>query len=468
MRQDYNNYAIEDFKGGISSERKRGARGSFKYGQGLDIHSEENVLKCNYALAKDSGSVITDLILTMFRASDGKMYAFGDTGKIYRRSGGTWSLAYTDTDGKITGAIEFEAKVSGSYTKNLYWATQTKVKRIKVSEAGGVWSPTEIGTFEVGNANHYHTMRIGAGVVMICDGDYLALIDREEAFNSEALRIPSGMISKSLLDRNDRIIIGSEDDVEDGWIITWDRLADSWITKSETQAGRVNAMRYLEGGIMAQTGSSGILRFWNFSDVHPLRNIPWTTSAYPGAIGEYKGKVLIGMSGTNGGVYSIGRNDKNDPLAINLEYVPSHGKLTGEIGAIAKDGSDLYVSWKDSTTYGIDKISSNRATAIYEGLEFDAKQPETAKIFARMKIVTRTIPTGCTVTPQAKTNRTGTWSSLSRSDGLENMVAGETVGIFNMEEYGESYEVRLTLTPSGSSTPEILSINNYFVLKDIL
>lgn len=471
MRQDYHNYPIEDFKGGISSERKKGPRGAFKFGKGLNIHSEDNVLQCNQAMKKDSGSVVTDLALTILRASDGAMYAFGDTGKIYRKpSGGTWGLAYTDSDGKITGAAEFESNNgSGTYVRKLYWATQTKVKQIQLSTAGGTWSPTTLGTFEVGNANHYHTMRIGAGVLLICDGDHLVLIDREEAFNTTALLMPSGTVAKAMLDRNDRIIIGTEDDLEDGWIITWDRFADSWITKSETQGGIVNAMRYLEGGAMVQVGINGLFKYWNFADVHPLRKIPGTTWAYPGGTEEYKGMVHIGMNGAKAGVYSMGRNDKNDPLSINLEYVPSHGKLTGTIGALSKNGNDLYVAWRDGSTYGIDIIDHTaKATGLYEGLEYDAKQPETAKDFYRMKIVTRPIPTGCEVIPKFKTNRGTDWIAIERTDGKAKMTAGESVGIFNMEGKGESYEVQLELKPSGNTTPEVLSINNYFIMKDIL
>jgi len=89
--KDFINYSIEEFEGGISKHRKKGTRGSFKYGENLDIHNEEGLLTCNQKLKKDSGTTVTDLVLTMFRASDGAMYAFGDTGKIYRKaSGGSW------------------------------------------------------------------------------------------------------------------------------------------------------------------------------------------------------------------------------------------------------------------------------------------------------------------------------------------------------------------------------------------
>ena len=468
---DLSNYAIEDFRGGIAGQRKRGPKGSFKFAKGVDIHGEDNVLSCNYKLAKDSATIVTDLVLTMIRGSDEAIYAFGNTGKIYRKpSGGAWGLAYTDTDGKITGAAEFErSDGEGAYKKYIYWATQTKLKSIEISTAGGAWAP-ETETFDVGNVNHYHTMRVGAGVLMICDGQNIALVDREGAFNDAALLLPSGCVAKTLLDRNDRIIIGAEDDVLDGWLFTWDRFADSWITKTSVQAQGVNAMAYLEGGVMVQVGEDGRAKFWNFGETHPLRTIPGTGWAYPGAIGEHREMLHVGMnSGTKCGVYTLGRLDKNDPLALNLEYVPSHGKITGvEIGSIAKDGTDLYVSWKDGTSYGIDKLSSSRAVAVYESLEYDAKQPESTKLTAHIKIVSKTIPTGCSVVVKYKTNRDADWVATKRSDNGESMVAGEYAIIFDIEAYGENYEVQVTLTPNGSSTPEIYSINNYFSIQEAI
>jgi len=306
---------------------------------------------------------------------------------------------------------------------------------------------------------------------MVCDGQNIALVDREAAFNDAALLLPSGCIAKTLLDRNDRIIIGATDDVGDGWIFTWDRFADSWITKTSVQDTGINAMAYLEGGVLVQTGVSGGMTFWNFGETHPLKKVPGASWTYPGAIDEYKGMLHIGMNdGAKCGVYSMGRQDKNDPLALSLEYVPSHGKITGtEIGALAKDGNDLYVSWKDTTTYGIDVIDlTAKAAAVYESLEFDGKQPESAKLFKTIKLVTKPLATNCKVAVKYKTNRDTTWVATKRSDGLEEMVAGESVGIFDIEAYGESYEVQVTLTPASNNAPELYSINSYFQVMEPL
>ena len=82
---DYTILSFTDFRGGLSTEANKGPRGAFYGGYGLNIRSGDNTLKCNQKLKKDSSTTVTDLVLVGFRASDGNEYAFGDTGKIYRK-----------------------------------------------------------------------------------------------------------------------------------------------------------------------------------------------------------------------------------------------------------------------------------------------------------------------------------------------------------------------------------------------
>jgi len=478
---DYTILSFTDFRGGLSTEANKGPRGAFYGGYGLNIRSGDNTLKCNQKLKKDSSTTVTDLVLVGFRASDGNEYAFGDTGKIYRKSSGVWALAYTDSDGKITGASEFtHNNGSGSYIPYICYATQTKLKKIALSSAGsGTWStPTTVGTFSVGSASYPHTMRVAAGSLMICDSNFTALLDYEGAFNAEGLNIAGGNNGKTLYERNDAVVIGTEGSATpEGWIFTWDGFQDSWILKRSAQGKSINAMIPLEGGMLIQVGTDGHLRYWNYSDVSPLTKIVNQDGAggwaYPGAVVEYNTMPHIGINGddTRCGVYSIGRINKNDVVALNLEYIPSHGKLVGaSIGAIWKDGEDLYVSWKDGTTYGIDIIDhSNKASARWESLENDAKRPDMEKVVRILKLVAKDpIPTGCTVKPWIKATRNSDWVELDREDGDAVMNEDESKAVFNAENMGEVFAVALDLTPAGNDTPEISAVLAYIDMDNNL
>lgn len=478
---DLDTLSIENFNGGISPLASKGVRGAFAFGYGLNIR-DNNTLKCNQAMKKDSGTTVTDLILVMFKASDGNIYGFGDTGKIYRKVSGTWALAYTDTDGKITGACEFK---STSNTFILY-ATQTKLKKITLANAGGTWSGNivEVGTFTNGNANDWHTMRNALGVVIVNDGDLFALYDYQDASNFAALRMPTGTRAKTLLDRNNRIITGTTmATLPEGYFITWDRLQDSWIDKKSAQGPGVNMMGFLEAGIMAQVGNTGKLKYWNFGETVPLITVPETASSYPGAVAEYNTITHFGMNGgTRNGVYSLGRLDLNDPRALNLEYVPSHGKLTGtEIGALAADGDDLYVSWKDGTTYGVDVIDhTTKATAVYQSLRLNMGKTNMDKLYRAVKILlAEKLPAGCSVEVAYRATRsTATEDAADDADGWVPTTmsddrsaingTGETKGIFNLEGQGEKVEIQITLNPSGNTGPEVDSAHVGFTFDNAI
>lgn len=477
--EDQDIISIENFNGGISPLPNKGVRGSFAFGRGLNIR-ESNTLKCNQALKKDSAEIVTDLVLAIFKGSDGAMYAFGDTGKIYRKaSGGSWELKYTDADGKITGACEFKS-TSNSF---IMYATRTKLKKITLANAGGTWSGNiiEVGTFTNGISGDFHTMRVAIGVVIITDGDILAMYDYEDAFNNAALRMSTGTKGKTLLDRNDRVIVGGRE-LDDAMFITWDRLSDSWNTKKSAQGSEINAMGFLEGGVVAQVGSTGKLKYWNFGDTVPLTVIPETGSAYPGAVAEYNTLTHIGMNGgTRNGVYSIGRLDLNDPRALNLEYVPSHGKLTGtEIGALGNDGTYLYVSWKDGSTYGIDVIdAANKAPAIYQSLRLSMGKKNIEKFIKTAKVLMASpMPTGCSVKLKYRSTRVTAeeeaaddadgWVPTTMSDESDAIIATMTKGIFNLESQGEMFEVQLELYPSGNVGPEVDSVHLGFTFMDTI
>lgn len=145
-------------------------------------------------------------------------------------------------------------------------------------------------------------------------------------------------------------------------------------------------------------------------------------------------------------------------------------KLTGtEIGALWKDGDDLYVGWKDGSTYGIDVVDQdNKAPAVYESLEMDVKRPEIEKIIKFLKMVAKQpVPEGCSVAIKYKTTRENDdWVDTDREDGSEEMSEGDVTGIFNTEGQGEIFQIRVELTPSGNDTPEISGIFAFLNLAD--
>lgn len=469
-------YKIQGFRGGIADDAYKGIRGAFRFGYGLDIRSGEDTLKCNQKLKKDSGTIVTDLILFFVPCSNGKLYGFGNTGKIYCKETPTsaWELKYTDPDGGISGAGEYENNDGvGTYRRYLYWATETKLKRIKIV---GSWA-TDVETFGTLNGDPaWHTMRMAVGVLMICDGRYIAMVDYEGNFENKALDLIPANRSKCLLDADRLAIIGSTkgDKVEEGWLWTWDKIQPSWIQKKMIAEKGVNAIIGTEH-LIVQAGINGGLYFWDMANLIRIKQFPGGGWVNPGAVANYKGLALLGLTGSDKcGVYSYGRLNKNEVWAMNLEYIPSHGKMSGvSIGAIEMYSDKPYISWKDGATYGVDTTDeNNKADARYEGLVFDAGEPFRQKGFRHIKLLTKPLLKNCSIEVFYKVNEQGAWKKATMEDGAEQFdKEGKTKAIFTIETgdeegeekgKGEDFEIAANLHPAGNDTPEIIALMTYF------
>lgn len=464
MPQKLKSYTIRTFRGGISDENNKGVLGAFKFGYGLSVRGRADVLTPGQALVKESASVVTDLIRFIVTCSDGNAYGFGDTGKIYKRKGTTWTLEYTDANGAIKGAAEWNGYI--------YWACDTEISRIAVSQADdGTWGADVAHDWNTGlTSADWHTMVIANGSLMICNKNYLALIDfTSAAFNATALNLYPGTIAKCLDEDGIYVIAGlvADGNAEKGWLLTWTTSALNWIKKKKIASKGVNALITTEL-MLAQTGIDGEVYFSDMISRVPVFSFPGGGSALPGGVCERKGLAMFGISGNNSdkcGVYSYGRDKKNSPLVLNLEYVASHGKLTGvSYGAVRMVNGTFLVAWKDGATYGVDALSTTvKANAVYEGLEWDGNIPMMKKAFAQVKIVMEPLPTGCSIVLKYKINGKSTWTTAKTVSGDSSFSTTNAVrAIFSMRSEGEVVELRVELTSSANTSPSIKSTNAYW------
>ena len=80
-------------EGGWSTDLKVGISHSVPYTEALDFRKNPSQLSVLPGLAKESGSVVTDLVQNFVMVPDGSIYALGDTGNFYKRTtAGVWSL----------------------------------------------------------------------------------------------------------------------------------------------------------------------------------------------------------------------------------------------------------------------------------------------------------------------------------------------------------------------------------------
>jgi len=454
-------YVIKNFRGGISDEAGIGIKGAFKNGQSLDIHKRVDSLSCQQAMKKESGATVTDLILFIVPASDGNSYHFGNAGKIYKRTAlGVWSLVYTDSNGAILGACEWNGVI--------YWATGTKVSN-KPFPGLSDWSDVAHNWKSLTSAD-WHTMIVGAGVqgdLFICNGENLAMVDYLGVFTADAVKIIPNNITKCLESDDIDIIIGSVmgGDAEKGYLWAWNTLLANWKQRKKIPVKGVNAIVTTDI-MLAQAGEDGEVFFSDMVNRIPAFTIPYGGKVNPGGVTSKGNLAVFGIYGSDHcGIYTYGKTDRNRNYALNLEYILSMGKLTGiEIGATEMVGDDLLVSWKDGTTYGVDVIdTANKADAIYESLDFDGGSPSIGKPFTQVKLIMKPLPIHCSVKVKYRLNKTGAFVKAYWGDGTEVYeVTDGTKVIFNTGGEGEIYEVRVELYSYNDTTPEIMSVTSYF------
>lgn len=377
---------INNFSGGLADSDILGVKGSFAEGVGLNIHSKPGILTPNQALAKSSGSTVTDLPQFGFYGTDGGTYWFGDSGKIYRRtSGGTWSNVYTDGGGAILGAIEFNGY--------FYWATATSLHEMIIT---GNWT-TDVDSVATWPKSlttaTWHPMAIQGLYLLIGNATRIATVDSTQVFTANGTSavtlnaIPPGQQISSIVDFGIDVIVGTKTTSGDNnaLCLRWDTVSPNYTQSIPVQESIIaNFIKY-ENRLFAQCGQSGNLYFYDGSTLQKFKRIIGdydnkTMTCLPGSVTNFRGLPMFGVSNSssnpcNQGVYSLGRYDKNYPMALNLEYVVS-GQATGHVtnvtvGALVAFGNTLMVAWKDTTSgtvYGVDAIdwTAKYASAYYK------------------------------------------------------------------------------------------------------
>lgn len=466
-------YKITDFRGGISDENDRGIAGSFKHGYGVDIRSRDNTISCNQAMLDITPAGMNDLVRWWVNASDGSVYAFGSAGSIWARSGdGTWTFAYNDENGEIRGAAEW----GNGIDQYLYWATATSLARKKINSEALVWTDATQDYKTTLDDVPYHTMRVSAnGILAIANAEELASIDIDGNFEVDVLNLSPGNLIKALEDRDDYVIAGTyrDDQSEDGHIFSWVVTALSYVQKKRIPVKGVNAMLYTEYPII-QGGTDGELFFSDFTDAIPLVRGGGGGQVNPGGVTIYNDIAHFGFyDGDYPGIWSYGRKRKTHPFALNYDYRLSPtvaGSTVTEIGGITTVNGVMFASWattdESTVEYGIDELSTTtKATAVYEGLEFNNGEPHLERTYQLVKLLTKPMPSGTSVSAKFKLDYDDTWRYAVMGNGSTTHAVSEghnsTIAEFMIEDTGVPFEVGVEANPYGNDTIDVKGVVTY-------
>lgn len=477
-------WLINTFNAGISDYENKGARGSFKAGQSLDIRKLIDSLSCQQAIANETitdGGGLTDLPLFMFPASDGQFYAFCRDGKIFRRtSGGVWALMYTDTNesGNIIGAAQWVNKNGWTY---LMWATPTRLNVKKL--IGPAYSNTEpwadvnvadTGTWPKTNLTSatWHTMVEVNGTLQIANKNVLALVGFDFSYTNLALQLVPHNLAKAIIERGVNAIVGCDrdDNIGKSGMFQWDQISQNYNNKKILPVKSINALIDTDKPL-AQVGTKGALFYTDFLNSLPITYFPGGGQCYPDGVENDDGLALFGVFGNgtgNTGIYSFGKKRNNAPYALNLEYPIT----CDEIGSVKKVGTDLFISYKNGSNYKIAKVNTSaKAQGSYYGLDLEVPAKYIADalpLFTKVRLKTAPLPSGTNIEVWRRIDK-----NLSNGFTPANMEGGSTQfnttgaqeAWFYIGDYGKIIEPKLILNPSGNNTPEVYSIEVFFDIE---
>ena len=459
---------------GLSDSLFSGIKNSFYKMVGIDIHSQPGALTVNQKLTKHSGTTITALCRVAVSVSDGSKLWFSYTdGKIWRESGGTYTLVYT-TSPTAGGAGCLGAEEYNGY---IYWATQSRLHRIPIANIATAqnWTDNAVPnwqTFSITDSE-FHPMKVQNQTLFIGDGNYVASVDSAASFTANALDLVAPIRIKCMAPVDIDLIIGTiiAASVNFCWIIRWDTVQTNWQYSEPVWENGINAFLWDGSVLLAQAGNYGKLYYYDGTTLQDYKRIPgnWSPTKYgevfPNAIGILRGISIFGFSNGAGnpceqGIYAIGSYSKDYPKVLSFDYVISEAVTSNiSIGAIIVDGQNVYASWQNDTVYGIDKLdySNKYASAYLESLRITpdpGSSSQTARIYANYQ----SLPADTTVTFSYKENNAADYVEMTTVNDTEKkrLYAELTIE-------ARVYQFRIGIAVSSNNAPVVELIGIEFV-----
>lgn len=455
---------VIDVFGGISVANKIGQNGSFGFGKHLDIHTDPNDLTLNQQTTKVSGSTVTGRIKWIEDGTpyDDNRYFYDDAGKIYQETeSGVWSVLQTTANSHGQGFA-----IHDDY---LYYTQDEQIGRYGPLSGTPVFDDDwQTGLNNTGSTGFAPIITFKEGFA-VGHGNNVAWWDGA-VWDAASLILPAELNVRSLTKNDQYIVIGawrgrSVTDSEDGYIFVWDSLTDTFNDFAPSDGG-INAMSYYRNKLISIQGHQGYIYTDSapFNKVHQIPKVTFSNfiEVFPGAVTSWRGQMYFGISDGSSteemrGVYSYGASSQLFGEALNYAYTISTGNSgnTVQITSLKGIGDELYIAWKDGTSYGVDKVnrSSLYATSgTFESMIEDDKQPRNEKRAIVIEVSHLPLAAAETIAINYKFDRASTWTSGTTNSTDDST---DTRHFFVTQKQFREIQWQTVMTGNGTTTPTI-------------
>lgn len=432
----------------MSDDIFSGLENSYFSSYNTNVRDNSKAITLNKALILDTDDVVTETINEIIKLSTGAILAFGGSGWIYRKQ--------TTTREKVTTSTPTTAILSWrEFNGYVYWTTISGLHRILTSNVA-TWASEVVNRKALEGAS-YHPLLVSMGSMYVGNKNKLSEVNIANVFDDVYTVENNGIVKKI----NDlwwhlRITTISQDGNNNVYL--WSRgIWKANPNQTIPLIGYNIRQSIIHNGYNFLVTNKWLWILDWYNTITLKKNKDFNDNI--NSIAVFDEKLLIWGTWW---VYVYGAKDKNYPQVLSLEHRSSNWQSDDVIGAMFSDGTDLYVSWSNGTSYGIDKLSS---TVYYTEWELITRWYYANSLYSIKRWLN--IRTGFKPVLE--------WQSIKISYSIdwwdyEELIAIEydtnikrtfTEDVFTPWEF-QYIQFKIELTWDGTSTPEFYCLDLFF------
>ncbi len=339
----------------------------------------------------------------------------------------------TTGDNTFTFATPLRLTIGNEYHFHVTTSTTTGAPKVTSNVASDLEGAEYVINYGVLIDSEFHPAVVVEDKLIIGNKDYLAVFD-QSTYDPNKILLERGFEVRSI-DKTDEFVVVSAykgatiDEAEESRIFYWDTIQPSWnFFTDSTSVGAGNAITNSGNKLRGVFGNRGSLYQGDrpFSKIVP--KVPKLArgkkvNVYPSAITHHNGITLIGVGTTDDGssleqgIYAYGSESEKLEDVLVLLHTISTGTTQGttvKIGFVKVIGDEIFFSWRDGATYGIDKIAidADAATSgVWESLIFDGENVNKQKLGLKILTQCQELASGETLTTKQKIDRTANFTA---------------------------------------------------------
>lgn len=513
----------DKFFGGIVRDDKSKVRGALSNAEEVDIFSNADFIQAEQIMSSDSMPASTE-IYAYTAGDDDTVYGYGKNtannavrlvsvasgGATNPGAFGTLATSSDTTNlATIVSDLQFFRTVEASNPTSLYYIKGTSTTwylvRYNIGAAaeqrwtGSAWSASgalDSNTQLTGlNGTAMRpTMKVIFGELMICNGRYIAKVDRDGTLTEKAFTLPSEWEAVDIIAVADKALILCRNKnrlVNQSKAFWWDLTAtegfeDSFGLPVNNPLWIVNHKETIK---MA-CGGNNVLRLFQLSGPFQgaipielpdiaLSNIDSDASlqpiSSPKMVSQKDNILYFGLNKSDKtGIYALGQLDSKSPQALILSKRFATTNYANHAStALWIQGPNYYAAFDDNGTASNSRCESansptRSSNAVIETTWIDDNKPLQSKDLVNVITTCKALPSSTSLTASVATDYTETYTSLTRADGTVLNTANAVLGKHVAGNFinKKAFKVKVAFASSGVNSPKLQSVGLQVKIKE--